>query len=381
MAEEIERENLLFAASPNAASDKIVGREDKARQLVRALAGYRRGRAHPFVFVYGRTGSGKSVMAKFVCESLGLPHRVVNLRSARTVFGCAGLILSELGAGEAKAWQGTGVLVEMIAGAIERQPEGGPFVLVLDEFDVLLNDRRGRPSDFVYRLLTVQERLREKGRMMTIVAISNNAMAVDELDDRVRSRIGSSPEIPFDSYPREEILAILKERAARMFGRQPDLGALERCAELCSENHGDVRRAIDLLSLAGEIAGAGNSQTVTRGHIDMAAEQLEKDRVIEVMSSASPHLKAVCAALVRLTYALEEADWHSTSTLYQEYCNSLLDKRDRPLTYRRVSKLLAELENTGLVVSRKASLGRYGYGRQYKLAVHSEVAGRCCYPW
>ena len=163
--------------------------------------------------------------------------------------------------------------------------------------------------------------------------------------------------------------------------QKEDLGALERCAELCSENHGDVRRAIDLLSLAGEIAGAGNSQTVTRGHIDMAAEQLEKDRVIEVMSSASPHLKAVCAALVRLTYALEEADWHSTSTLYQEYCNSLLDKRDRPLTYRRVSKLLAELENTGLVVSRKASLGRYGYGRQYKLAVHSEVAGRCCYPW
>lgn len=381
MAVEVEKENLLFAASPNAAG-KIVGREDKARELVRALAGgYKRGRAHPFVFVYGRTGSGKSAMVKLVCESLGLPHRLVNLRNARTVFGCASLILSELGAGEAKAWHGTGMLVEMIAGAIERQPDGRPFVLVLDEFDVLMSDRRGRPSDFVYRLLMVQERLREKGRLMTIVAISNNVTAADELDDRVRSRVGSSPEILFDSYPRGEILAILKERAAGMFDRQPDPGALEHCAELCSENHGDVRRAIDLMGLAGEIAGAGNGQTVTKDHIEMAAKRLQKDRVVDVMSSASCQLKAVCAAMVRLTYAGEEASWHSTSTLYQEYCRDLLDKRARPVSYRRVSELLTELENTGLVVSRKTSLGRYGYGRLYRLAVHPEVAGRCCYPW
>jgi cell division control protein 6 len=381
MAVEVERENLLFAASTTSAAGRIVGREDKARELVRALAGYKRGYAHPFVFVYGRTGSGKSVMVRLVCESLGLPCRFVNLRNAQTVFGCANLILSELRAGEAKAWKGTGGLVEMIAGAIEPLATK-LFVLVLDEFDVLMSDRRGKPSDFVYRLLMVQERLREKGRLMTIVAISNNAMATDELDDRVRSRIGSSPEILFNSYTKEEILAILKERAAEIFDRQPGPSALRHCAELCSQNHGDVRRAIDLMNLAGEIAGASNCQKIAKDHIDMAVKQLEKDRVVDVMSSASYHLKAVLAALVRLTYnngyEQENALWYSTSTLYQDYCRDLLDKHAMPVTYRRVSELLTELENDGLVTSRKSSLGRHGYGRLYRLAVHPEVAGRCC---
>lgn len=376
MAEEAERENLF--AAPARHTERIVGREGKARELVRALAGCR-GRTHPFVFVYGRTGSGKSAMVRLVCESLGLPCRLVNLRSARTVFGCAELVLSELGA--AKARRETGALVEAMAGAIEALSEK-TFVLVLDEFDALMADRRGRPSDFVYRLLMVQKRLRGKGCLMTMIAISNDAMSAGELDDRVRSRVGSSPEIFFDSYSKEEILAVLKERAAEMFGRQPDPGALERCAEICSEDHGDMRRAIDLLGLAGEIAGAGG-RAVAKAHIDMAQERLQKDRAVAVMSSASHHLKAVLAVFVRLAYASygQESAWHSTSALYQEYCDSLLAKKQRTLSYRRVSELLSELETTGLVVSRKASLGRYGYGRQYRLAVHPEVAGNCCYPW
>jgi cell division control protein 6 len=230
--------------------------------------------------------------------------------------------------------------------------------------------------------LAAQERLREKGRLVTVVAIANDAMSADGLDDRVRSRIGSSPEVFFDSYSKEEILAILKERAAGMFEQKPGQDALERCATLCAEGHGDVRRAIDLLRLAGEIAGTIGVQAVAKVHVDMAAEQLQKDRVVAVMSSASYHLKAVLAVFVKIAYDAygQESAWHATSTLYEDYCYSLHAKKQRTLSYRRVSELLCELENTGLVVSRKASLGRYGYGRLYRLAVHPEVAGNCCYP-
>jgi archaeal cell division control protein 6 len=37
------------------------------------------------------------------------------------------------------------------------------FVLVLDEYDAIFSDSRGKPSDFVYKLLTLEEEMREYG--------------------------------------------------------------------------------------------------------------------------------------------------------------------------------------------------------------------------
>jgi Cdc6-like AAA superfamily ATPase len=85
---------------------------------------------------------------------------------------------------------------------------------VLDEFDVLFNDKRGKPSDFIYKLLVMEEKLREKGVLACIVAVSNNVMADYEVDDRVRSRIGSS-EVFFPAYTKKDALDILKDRAAK----------------------------------------------------------------------------------------------------------------------------------------------------------------------
>ncbi|MDE1817949.1 MAG: hypothetical protein KGI19_05050 [Thaumarchaeota archaeon] len=51
-----------------------------------------------------------------------------------------------------------------------------------------------------------------------------------------------------------------------------------------------------------------------------------------------------------------------------KYC-SVLEKGAKPLSYRRVSELLTDLENTGFVVSQTSSKGRHGYGTQYKLVI------------
>ena len=87
---------------------------------------------------------------------------------------------------------------------------------MLDEFDVLLYDKRGKPSDFIYKLLVMEENLREEGYLMCIVAISNNVMSDYEIDDRVRSRIGTS-EVFFEPYTQQAVLAILKDRATKAF--------------------------------------------------------------------------------------------------------------------------------------------------------------------
>jgi cell division control protein 6 len=96
------------------------------------------------------------------------------------------------------------------------------------------------------------------------------------------------------------------------------------------------------------------------------------------LANASYHLKLACGALARIIYLTGEA-WHSTSVLYNQY-KSIILKDTKPLSYRRVSELLTELENTGLVISQTSSHGRHGYGTQYKLVVSPEMVGMAAFP-
>lgn len=269
---EAKKENSLFAnkavLDAFVGAGRLAGREGKTGELVRALVGgLEQKYVPPFVFVYGRTGSGKSSIVKFVCDSLPVSYRIVNLRRAQTVFGCAGLILLELGV-QHKSGQGIAMMLEKIEEAVEAAADGKKlFVLVLDEFDALFYDTRGRPSDLLYRLLTAQERLRERGRLVTIVVISNSVAAVGEMDDRVRSRMGSAPEIFFNAYSKEDVVTMLEERArAALAEGAADRQVIEYCAEQCSKEHGDARRAIDFLRAAAEIAGAKGERKITKEH-------------------------------------------------------------------------------------------------------------------
>jgi cell division control protein 6 len=276
---EVQKENLLFANKTFLDNltlpSQIIGREKRAKELVRFLLGYKHGLVVPFISVYGRSGSGKSTVVKFVCENLDedISFAFVNLRKARTVFGCANLILTELGQPSLKSAQGINTAIEQISNTIEqrlsknnksekndnsRNDTAKLFVLVLDEFDVLLYDKRGKPSDFIYKLLVIEEKLREKGYLMCIVAISNNVMSDYEIDDRVRSRIGNS-EVFFEPYTQQAVLAILKDRAAKAFSQPVDSEILQYCADQSSKEHGDARRAIDLLRVAAQYCSISES--------------------------------------------------------------------------------------------------------------------------
>jgi cell division control protein 6 len=400
---EVEKENALFGngkgcLDPLRPASVIVGREDEAKELVRLLAGgLGKGYAPPFISVYGRSGSGKSTLVRFVCEALKESGHVtacafVNLRMARTVFSCARMILEEL-TGSSSGHAGgerladANRVVDAIAGAIESLllskqvvggEHGGFFVLVLDEFDALFSDRRGRPSDLVYQLLEMQEGLRQKKEyMMSIIAISNNAVFGHDLDDRVMSRMGSAAEVPFGAYSGNDVLLLLKEKAEKAaIGCDP--GVLEYCAEICSQEHGDARRAIELLRAAGELASVQGQARIQKSHVDAAEEQLQRDRVKAAVDGAPYHTKAACAALARIAYLTGE-EWHATSVLYDQYC-MILRKGVPPLSYRRVSELLGGLVSAGLVVSSTESRGLSGYGTRYRLVMSPELVGSACFP-
>lgn len=372
----IEKKNSVFAEKKYLDSmvlpSKIIGRETQTEKLLSHIMSLEDGFVVPFVSVYGRSGSGKSTVVKFVCENLLdlISFRFVNLRKARTIFGCTNLILGNLNGESLSSAQGLNKAVDCIQSNIEyilRKEEKKYFVLVLDEYDVIFSDSRGNPSDFVYKLLQMEENLREKGLWVCIITISNNALYEYELDDRVKSRMGSA-EIHFTPYSENNVLGILQDRAKKAFKIKLHDNVLNHCAKLASSDHGDARRALDLLRVAGEICdGKIKNDDVTK-----AQKIIQKDRVDEIVANASYHMRCVVGAIVSLAIVKEQS-WSATSNIFKKYTEIV--SKDNPLKYRRISDLLMELENTGILVSRAYSRGRGGYGKEYKLKVDPGVVG------
>ncbi|HET7337260.1 MAG TPA: AAA family ATPase, partial [Candidatus Nitrosotalea sp.] len=374
IVKKIEKQGSIFSdkthLDSNLVPENIQGREMHVEHLVKMLLQYREGYVSPVISVYGRSGSGKSTVVKFVCDGLDeISYRFVNLRKARTIFGAANLILGEIGQPSLKSASGLGQAVQKIEeGIVQVMKEEGKklFVLVLDEYDTIFYDRRNKPSDFVYKLLVLEENLKALGFLVCVITISNNVLYDYDLDDRVRSRIGNT-EVFFDPYKKDKVLDILRKRAGLAFVKKIDDSILVKCSEISSSEHGDVRRAIDLLRTAADLA-SDKGEKVAMEHVKLAHDKLERDRTELVIKYSSLHMKNLLVSLARLSY-LTDQEWYATSRIYHQYQKMCVKSSppSEPLGYRRVSELLTELENTGIIVSQSKSRGRYGYGNSHKL--------------
>ncbi|KFM22155.1 ORC1-type DNA replication protein 1 [Marine Group I thaumarchaeote SCGC AAA799-B03] len=350
----------------------IIGRRNEALQLIEYFESMKKGLMVPAISIYGRSGSGKSTLVRFLCDNMyhNMEYCFVNLRRARTLFGCANMILGELGCESLVSADGLDKAVEKVGNTIRSILDNTQkkfFILVLDEYDIIFSDKRGNPSDFIYKLLTLEESLREQDLWLCIITISNNALMEYNLDDRVKSRIGNS-EVFFEPYTASDIFSIIRSRSEKAFCRMPDDSVLEKCAELAADGHGDARRAIDLLRVAGEIS---NGRKITEKDIIKADQSLQVDRLKTVIGSASYHqgtiVRTICEILLE-----NESNTTITSAIYQRYCDKLGEKS---LSYRRVVDLLTELVNSGLLHARNISRGRKGYGTEYTLVIPLELVG------
>jgi len=350
---------------------EIIGRFNESEELLRLLMGLGEGLPVPFVSVYGRSGSGKSTVTKFVCQEIpDIVECFVNLRKSRTVFGCANQINYSLGGNLAKKSQGLDDVIRsiqnLICDLLEKNSKRN-FVLVLDEFDVIFSDRRGDPSDFLFKLLRIAEEMREKGFLFCIIGISNNSVGDYDLNDRVKSRIGNSY-VFFRPYSKDELFEILYDRASKAFSINISRDVLLYCSEACSSDHGDVRRTLDVLRVAGQNCNG----TITRKDIDDSLETIQHDKIGQTLKSSSVNFKRIFCSLARISY-LSGKKWHSTYEVYGQYEQFFVKKEQKKLSYRRVFDILGEIEQSGLIMSKNQSEGRYGYSKQYMLSVPADT--------
>jgi len=116
----LKQQNSIFKDKslfdPLMSPQNVIDRDDKIEEILKYLADYGQKFVEPLISVHGRSGSGKSTVVKLVCNSFDdAAYSFVNLREAKTVFGSANLILSELGVDQSKSAKGLNVAIDFIS--------------------------------------------------------------------------------------------------------------------------------------------------------------------------------------------------------------------------------------------------------------------------
>ena len=238
-------------------------------------------------------------------------------------------------------------------------------VIMLDEIDKLV-EKSG--DDTLYNLSRMNSEL-DRSRI-SIMGISNDLKFTDFLDPRVKSSLGEE-EIVFPPYDANQLRDILQHRADIAF-KQDALtdDVIPLCAAFAAQEHGDARRALDLLRTAGELAERSQAEIVAEKHVRQAQDKIELDRVVEVVRTLPTQSKIVLFAVI----LLEKNGVHNINTgevfnIYKRLCEEI---DADVLTQRRVTDLISELDMLGIVNAVVVSKGRYGRTKEMGLSVPVE---------
>jgi cell division control protein 6 len=326
------------------------------------------------VFVYGKTGTGKTIVTKFVLDKLekkatemGAPVKIayINCRLAGTNYRVLAEICRAIGVDVPFTGIAVGELLDRFSNGINADKTA--LLVTLDEIDALI--KHGADDSLLYELTRINENLNSS--WISVVGISNDLHFKEFLDPRVLSSL-SEEEVVFRPYLADELFDILLERSRLAFlDGSLDENSIHLCAALAAGEHGDARRALDLLRVAGELAERESAKQVVEQHVRQAQQKIEHDRVSEVLKSLPAHSKILLVGAYLLSNHLPGgAITGDVYEVYHELC-SISDLE--PLTQRRVSGLINELDVLGILNARVVSFGRYGRTKKIRVGVSPRV--------
>ena len=326
------------------------------------------------LLVYGKPGIGKTLVVKKILskiqdrvEKSNFPIRLLysNSKEETTLYGLLVSLGRQLELSEKKL-PSTGLAISEVFKRLLNKIDEGKLnaIFVIDEIDYLSQLVSKTGKDILYQLTRANERL--KYGSLTLVGISNDLTFKEKLDPRVISSLGEE-EIVFTNYDVEQIKTILNERISEAFVKDSvDGSALNLCAALAGGEHGDARRAIDLIRVAGEIAERRQSSKVTVDHVREASLKIEENKEEASLKSYPLHEKLVVLAVMKSTGS-------STGEIYASYKNLCKVIRRDKLTQRRVTQMLSEIELSGIITGRLVHQGIHGRTKKYGLTISSDM--------
>ena len=365
------RDALTISFKP----DTIPHREKQVNDLGRILTPALKGGRPSNIFLYGRPGTGKTLVSKFVGSELekissndGRKVKVLYINcKMKKIADTEYRLLAELSKELGKEVPFTGLPTDQVYHAFFEALEncGQTVILIIDEIDTLVQ-KTG--DEILYNLTRINQDL--KNSKLSIIGITNNLGFIETLDPRVRSSL-SEEELIFPPYNALQLQDILKTRSSLAFTSEIlQTGVIEKCAALAAQEHGDARRALDLLRVAGELAERKSEEKVTIKHVDEAEEKIDVDRVIETVKAQPKQSQIVLYAIIKLAEKSKEIQTGEVFDSYREICKQ---QGMKDLTTRRVSDLISELDLFSIVNTKIISKGRYGRTRVISLNLSDTV--------
>ena len=326
------------------------------------------------ILIYGKPGTGKTLVVRRVLskiqervEKTKFPIKLVygNSKEETTLYGLLVDFGRQLGLSE-KELPTTGLSISEVFKRLLRIIDKNSLntVFIIDEIDFLAHLVSKSKNDILYQLTRSNDRI--KNGSLSLIGISNDLTFKDRLDPRVISSLGEE-EIVFTNYSVNQIHKILEDRIQLAFVEGAvEEPALNLCAAMAGREHGDARRAIDLLRVAGEIAEREQEEKVSEEHIRRASQKMEEDKETAALQSYPLHEKLIILAVMR-------AGGSSTGeifTAYKELCKSV---RQKELTQRRMTQMLSDIELSGIISGRIVHQGIHGRTKKFKLTISPET--------
>jgi len=328
--------------------DRIIGRDQELKKLANAIKDAQRGGTPNNVLIYGKTGTGKSLCSKYITRDLTQAAAENGVKVGVSYVDCFQ---------ESTETQTVRTIAQTLNDPTQTDvtvPHTGVStsdyyrrlweildtrldvgIVILDEIDKLEDD------NVLMQLSRAVEAGKVTDSTLGVIGISNKIRYKDSLNERVKSSL-SERDFVFPPYDANQLREILKSRADAFREGVLNEDVIPKVAALAAKEHGDARKAIDILRYAGEIAQANGAEQVREKFVDHAREQAETDRFRELIRGSTPHSRYVLQALTILSLDNPNKEGFRTTTIYDLYEEICRQNGSESLSLRRVRDLLKE---------------------------------------
>jgi cell division control protein 6 len=360
--------------------ERVVGRDEEVTAIGQALGPATAGGPPETTILYGKTGTGKSLVTRCVAREANTKARQNDTSFLHAYIDCSDYQTDAKASREMALELATALNADRdiprtgiaasdyrdITWSMLEEFDVDAFVVLLDEIDKLDDDE----------LLRSLSRARESGKAEThigAICISNKIAFRDRLNERLDSSLQDN-ELVFDPYDASQLKQILENRTDAFTDGVLEPDVVPKVAALAAKEHGDARKAIDTLYEAGRLAEKQGTETVSVEHVDDAVQQAEVNRFKKLLRGTTPHVKYILYALAALTTDNPEQEAFRTHQIFELYTN--LAQRDGldPLSEDRVYRLLKEQSFLGVTESNHTGDGKgEGSYLEHRLLRNPEV--------